>query len=125
MGLYSLSLPDGIKTQDDKPFHGQVGGESLVFGFPLLGMTGLQKYSRVAARAVRPIEVGGDEKAWQTFVNHFLDGVRVVAELARDPSVQWTPVIGQAPQDLQEFCVDHMFPLLRLGDGADLTDRLA
>ena len=69
IGLFSLALPDGIKAQHDEPFHGQIGRDSLVLGFPFLGMAGLQKHGRVTAWAVRPIEIGGNVKARQTLVN--------------------------------------------------------
>ena len=87
-------------------------------------MAGLQQDSRIAARLVGPVEIGGDVEARQTFEDHLLDGVAFGLDAAGDCGIQRTVVLGQAADEREERLAHELFPAFGIGDSADFGDGI-
>src|SRR5437016_5612380 len=56
IGLFSFALSYRIESETHEALQREIGGESLRLRLPLLGMTGLQKDSRVTTGLVGPVK---------------------------------------------------------------------
>ena len=94
-------------------------GESLRLGFSFLGVTRLQKNSRITARTVWPVKIGGDKKARQTLKDDLLDNAGLSFQTARNSGIQRTVVVWQATQDLNQCFTDIFLSPLGISNRAD------
>src|SRR5882762_1806701 len=83
-------------------------------------MTGLQKNTGIATWSVRPEQIGGHEESRQTLINHLLDGVGLVLDVASNSRAKRPFVIGQTAHYGEDLFADRLLPAFRVGDSANV-----
>src|SRR5260370_38804637 len=82
-------------------------------------MTGLQKNTGIATWSVRPEQIGGHEESRQTLINHLLDGVGLILDVASNSRVKRPFVIGQSAHYGEDLFADRLVPAFRGGDSGN------
>src|SRR5581483_10340283 len=122
IGLLPLALADGIERKYDKALQSEIRSEPLPFRLAFLGMTCLQKNSRVAPSLVRPVQIRGHIKARQALEDHLFNRIVISLNSARDRRIEGTVVLRQPANNRQKCLAHPALPALRIGDVFDLGD---